>query len=182
MSGFTIPAQNFAATHRIPLIEFNKMPFWDEFHQAVRESQRYDAEFHQLDNGYADEHITNIINRIAEKSAVAVTNSGQMLFLYHVSNGDIEFDDFYSLSWREPYAPWILQSGERKYQFQLPDEILKLWLQNSSTTLDMKVNAINCKVNHLSHMVVYYTQNSMPQMKMISIERYHLEEALRQLI
>lgn len=27
-NGFTAPAQEFAATHRIPLLEFDKMPFW----------------------------------------------------------------------------------------------------------------------------------------------------------
>lgn len=31
MNGFTLQAQKFAATYRIPLIEFNKMPFWTSF-------------------------------------------------------------------------------------------------------------------------------------------------------
>ena len=31
MSGFSIQGQNFAAAYRIPLIEFNKMPFWEDF-------------------------------------------------------------------------------------------------------------------------------------------------------
>ena len=30
-SGYTVPAQKFAATHRIPLLEFNKLPFWEDF-------------------------------------------------------------------------------------------------------------------------------------------------------
>ena len=31
LNGYTLPAQKFAATYRIPLLEFNRMPFWDEF-------------------------------------------------------------------------------------------------------------------------------------------------------
>ena len=35
-SGFSVPAQNFALSHRIPLIEVNKMPFWEEFYNAAK--------------------------------------------------------------------------------------------------------------------------------------------------
>ena len=31
LSGFTIPAQKFAYTHKISLIEFDEMPFWNDF-------------------------------------------------------------------------------------------------------------------------------------------------------
>lgn len=30
LSGFTVQTQEFAATHRIPLLEFDKMPFWSD--------------------------------------------------------------------------------------------------------------------------------------------------------
>lgn len=33
LSGFTVQAQEFAATHRIPLLEFDKMPFWSNLSQ-----------------------------------------------------------------------------------------------------------------------------------------------------
>ena len=35
LSGFTLPAQKFAEAYRIPLIEFNKLPFWTDFCQAL---------------------------------------------------------------------------------------------------------------------------------------------------
>jgi hypothetical protein len=41
--GFTGPAQNFALSHRIPLIEVNKMPFWEEFYAVARKTTRYVA-------------------------------------------------------------------------------------------------------------------------------------------
>ena len=55
MSGFTVPGQNFAATHRIPLIEFNKMPFWEEFCAAIGHSDRFsiaNQQFRVPENDY----------------------------------------------------------------------------------------------------------------------------------
>lgn len=34
-NGFTAQAQEFAATHRIPLIEFNQLPFWKDFCRLI---------------------------------------------------------------------------------------------------------------------------------------------------
>jgi len=45
----------------------------------------------------------------------------------------------------------------------------------------MKREAINCKANFLSHMVVYYTEDGQPAIKMISIDRFQLEEAIYRL-
>lgn len=181
MSGFTVPGQNFAATHRIPIIEFNKMPFWEEFCAAIGHDGRYSAVKRinrQIGN---DEDMYRIIDQIASRSAVAITASGQMLFLYRATGDETEFDEFYSLHWSSPQKPWILRSGGVEYHFQLPKHLLKLWLENSKTDLDRKINAINCKTNFLSNMVVYYSENRQPRMKMISIDQYMLQEALLQL-
>lgn len=181
MSGFTTPGQNFAATHRIPLIEFNKMPFWEEFCCAVGYCVQHAAAGRWDSTIENDEELFRIIDQIAGKSAVAITNSGQMIFLYRTVGKSNEFDDFYSLHWDSPKEPWKLRSGKIEYQFQLPDHILKLWLEASATELDKKVNAISCKVNYLSNMVVYYSEYSVPKIKMISIDRTQLEQALQKL-
>lgn len=181
MSGFTVPGQNFAATHRIPLIEFNKMPFWRDFCAVTGLDERYLAAGRAvwpLDN---DEELNCIIEDISSRSAVAITGSGQMLFLYRMTGKEHEFHELYSLHWSTPQMPWTLRSGEVEYCFQLPEYILKHWLKNSETDLDRKVNAINCKAGFLSNMVVYYSKNGTPQMKMISIDRDTLQEALRRL-
>lgn len=181
MSGFTVPGQNFAATHRIPLIEFNKMPFWEEFYAAIGHSDRFSVarrQFHVPENDY---ELNEIIEQIASKSAVAITGSGQMIFLYRTRGTETEFDDYYSLHWNTPYDPWTLRSGGVEYGFQLPKHILKLWLENSTTDLDRKINAITCKTNFLSNMVVYYSRYNCPRIKMISIDRGMLQEALHNL-
>lgn len=181
MSGFTKPAQNFAATHRIPLIEFNKMPFWHEFCRLAgseNRSSRAGVQAHSI----SDHDIYQLIHGIASKSAVAITNSGQMLFLFRTSNGPTDFSDYYTLHWQDSKSPWRLDAGLAHYEFQLPKHILKAWLSNSTNELDMKINAIHLKEHELSHMVVYYSDDyGMPQVKMISINRYALADALKEL-
>ena len=113
--------------------------------------------------------------------AVAITNSGQMLFLYHTTDEHIHFNEYYSLHWEDPKEPWILRSDQEEYLFQLPESILKVWLNKSTDELKMKREAINCKANFLSHMVVYYTGDGQPAIKMISIDRFQLEEAIYRL-
>lgn len=181
-SGFSVPAQNFALSHRIPLIEVNKMPFWEEFYNAARRTYKYTAITGYHTMAADGRQLTDIIDEIASKSAVAITNTGQMLFLYRISNGDTDFDDRYSLYWNSPDEPWILRSGQETYQFQLPKQIQQYWLESSATDLDRKVNAINCKANFFSNMVVYYSgEYGQPKLKMISIDHYELEDALRKL-
>ena len=181
MSGFTIPGQNFAATHRIPLIEFNKMPFWEEFCAAIGHSDRFSVAGKQFRVPENDDELYRIIEQIASRSAVAITGSGQMIFLYRVRGAETKFDDYYSLHWNTPREPWTLRSGGVEYRFQLPKYILKLWLENSTTDLDRKINAITCKTNFLSNMVVYYSKYNCPRIKMISIDRGMLQEALQKL-
>lgn len=176
-----MPGQNFAATHRIPLIEFNKMPFGEEFCAAIGHDNRFFVTRRQFQIPENDEDLYRVIEQIANKSAVAITGSGQMIFLYRVRGTETEFDDYYSLHWNTPRDPWTLRSGDVEYRFQLPKHILKIWLKNSTTDLDRKLNAITCKANFLSNMVVYYSKYSCPQIKMISIDRGMLQEALQNL-
>lgn len=177
MSGFSTGAQNFALTHRIPLIGFEKMPFWQEFRAVVDGARGGGADGRRVE----DPAIFAAIERIAERSAVAITGSGQMLFLYRASEETHVFADQYSLFWSDPDEPWWLYSGKAKYQFQLPEQILQIWLENSATELDQKISAINCKQQFLSNMVVYYSKDGKPKIKMISINRGRLEEALDRL-
>ena len=196
MSGFTKPAQRFAAVHRISLIEFNKMPFWEKFCAHIeREQGRWRAIYNNRVDMQADilddEKVLKVIDEIAERSAVAITPSGQMLFLYKSEEDNVkecswdvspkfEWDE-YRLTWGRKEDPWKLHIADEVFTFQLPKEILKKWLEDSSTDKELKINAINCKLNVFSRMVVYYSEKGKPTIKMISIMRHELKEALEEL-
>ena len=185
LNGYTAPAQKFAATYRIPLLEFDRLPFWNEFCEMLGyrnlaiNQQRINDRYYDQD--ITDEHIINLANRVGQRMAVAITNSGQMLFLYRESGEENQFDDYYSLYWTAPNHPWKLRSGDYSYLFQLPKDIMKLWLDNASNELEMKKEAINCKANFFSNMIVYYSEFGRPVIKMISIDKYQLEQALNNL-
>lgn len=180
--GFTIPAQEFAAAYRIPLIEFNKLSFWTTFCEKIGYSDSL-GNYNQNNNTpeILEKQLLNFADEIRHQMAVAITNSGQMLFLFHEKSGDIKFDQDYSLHWKNPQEPWILKSGGEEYQFQLPTDILNNWLSGSLNEITMKLNAIHCKNDYMANMMVYFTDHGEPSIKMISIDKSQLEEAKRYL-
>lgn len=177
LNGYTAQAQKFAATHRIPLIEFNKMVFWGKFREVLEEISLNE----KLSDLEQEEKIEKFANSIGERMAIAITNSGQILFLYREWGNENNFSDEYNLFWISHDLPWRLTSGNCQYIFQLPESILEHWLNNVRTELDMRKEAINCKEELMSNMLVYYTENNRPTVKMISINRCRLEEAKRRL-
>ena len=181
MSGYTIPAQKFAATHRIPLLEFNKLPFWEEFCSIIHNRDMYGYSFFRRQADGTCYELGHMIDSISNRIAIAITNSGQMLFLYRVNNEINQFADDYSLHWQDRNSLWSLVSGNTEYQFQLPNSIMELWLNSSVNELDMKRNAINCKAEFFSNMVIYYQLYGRSQIKMISIDREKLIEAQERL-
>ena len=188
LSGFTIPAQKFAATHRISLIEFDKMPFWKAFCNYLRLqgiSFRLSGLNLYKDNNINEntiiQDITNLADDIGNRMALAITNSGQFLFLYKMDNEPIKFGDFYSLYWTNEEKLWQLRSDDETYAFQLPQAISDEWLNNVHNDLELRKEAIRCKYQYLSSMVVYYINNFMPKIKMISIDKYELDKAYKKL-
>lgn len=178
MNGFTVQGQNFAAAHRIPLIGFDKMPFWDDFCRILNISPRRTFSRSNI----LEDEVTSAAKQVGSRMAIAITNSGQMLFLYRVAGWDNEFGDYYSLHWNSTDSPWVLRTDECEYLFQLPDAIMRNWLENTSTELEKKRSAIDCKERSLAHMVVYYRRYNMPAIKMISIDRGQLAEARSRLM
>lgn len=186
INGFTNQAQKFAATYRIPLISFERLPFWKDFCKMFGTTHlsyggRYYSQRIDTPEEITEEKVISFANEIGQRMAVAITGSGQLLFLYRQEGEKSEFDDFYSLHWSAPNSPWVLLSGDCSYLFHLPKSIMKQWLENATNDLEMKREAINCKASFLSNMIVYYAEYGRPMVKMISIDRYQLENALKEL-
>ena len=177
-----MPAQKFAATYRIPLIEFDKMPFWETFLELLENCgihigvlgiyrRRNDTVF--VNDEEVEQQIVDIANKIGRSMAIAITNSGQLLFLYQVEGDHVHFENQFELHWGKTRHIWQLKSG--------PEGIMKIWLSKSENELEMRQEAINCKASYFSNMVVYYMNDGMPAIKMISIDRDQLDEARRRL-
>ena len=161
-NGFTKNAEEFAIVHRIPLIELNKMPFWDSFEGLCK----------NLDNV---QNYEDCISEMVHNFAVAVTNTGQLLFLY---GQNMEFDDCYTLTWNFESSLWKLETGNNNFIFELPMSVKENWISHSLNELELRKNAISVKYNELSNMVVYYKHYGMPKIKMISIDKNSLITAM----
>lgn len=181
---FSTAAQEFALAHRIPLISFEKLPFWntlipqiDEFCNSCRFERDITRILH-LDTYYL---LQKRFDEIAERMAIAMLDDGQILFLYSLDEY-VEFDEnYYTLYWNNNHEYWLLQCGERRYAFQLPKKIREEWLKTSIDDLAKRENALNCKQEYLSHIVVYYNQNGLSKIKMLSIDKEQLRAAYNRL-
>lgn len=180
INGFTVPAQNFAAAYRIPLIVLNKMPFWYSLWKLFYGPQLLDAKYpgqFRFSPDIDENAVVDLADSIGPRMAVAITNGGQMLFLYNTTDDETSFEECYSLHWYDETGLWSMRSGDCKYLFQLPDTLMKIWLDNARSDLEIKQNAINCKAGFMSNMVVYYKHHGLPTIKMISIDKFMLERA-----
>lgn len=74
-----------------------------------------------------------------------------------------------------------MTSGGCQYCFQLPEGIMEQWLANVTNEFEMRKEAINCKKEFLSNMLVYYKENGKPAVSMISINQHKLKEAKERL-
>lgn len=178
LSGYTHQAQNFAATHRISLIEFDKFPFWSDLTSVMQIDYGEDAHHRENVLDIEERHVIKVAENVGSHMALAITNSGQILFLYHCGNREINFsEESYSIYWEREDQPWRLVSGKEEFLFQLPQYVMEAWLDNSVNELDMRKEAVNCKATFLSNMVVYYMHYGIPTIRMISINKEELENA-----
>lgn len=175
ISGFSTQAQKFALTHRITLIDFTKLPFWKGVEKLILHKLPF-----VVDDSLIGE-VERLAIEIATKMAIAVLDSGQLLFLYNVSNNEMRFNDHYTLHWENINSLWSLICADNKYVFNLPTLIRNNWLENSSKRT-LQENAIVCKQEFMSSMVVYYTENCVSKIKMISIDKDALNKAKRNLL
>lgn len=176
-NGFSKQAQNFALAHRIPLIDMNKMPFWTEIYDLIESEIKYLENDYQGNIQELQRRAENVAEKHSAHMAVAITNTGQLLYLYRADGESNTFGKLYTLHWGDTESPWELKTNDVTYLFQLPQEIAKKWISQSYDDLSRKISALHCKESFLSSMIVYYRLNSHPQIKMISIDRDQLLNA-----
>ena len=164
-SGFTACAQEFAATHRISLIEFDKLPFWNGLMEILGEDKENVA--------IEEDELKKIVKQISSHMAVAITNIGQLLFVCCQNEYDISF--------KNKNEPWTLKCGNKEYLFQLPEHIAESWIEYSEYEIKRKKEVIESTEKPVSNMIVYYRCNEKPVIKMLSIDEKKLQEARKKL-
>lgn len=179
-SDFTVPAQEYALAHRIPLISFNKLPFWPSISPYFRGGMFVHA---PTTENVDDAEFEGICDNIAERMAMAMLDDGQMLFLYNMRDEVPRFEsDYYRLYWANNHAHWYLDCSNQEYAFQLPNKIQEMWVTHAVENIEIKrQHALLYKEAYMSHMVVYYREYGLPKIKMLSIDFEQLKQAKSQL-
>ena len=172
VSGYTTQAQEFAAAHRIALIEFTRYPFWKEFQEVIRF-------YNRVENIVEEEScLIQKFDEIGKNMALAITDYGQMLFLYHCGTGNIHFPESKcSITYEAGRELWKLSSGNEQYCFQLPKTVMESWLRGFIDELSEKQKEKDYNGSLHSNMVVYFRNNELPEIKKISIAKEELEKA-----
>ena len=169
MNGFTKPAYEFAYTHGIPLISFERSPFSDDLNRLFGEMSSVDVD---------DAAIDELIDRISNRIALGINALGQFFIMFSEKRIKQIKDLNYTLHWESVSDPWVLRTNEYELEFWLPDELMREWLYESATKI--KQRALDIKQG-LSNIVLYYKQGEVPCVKALSIQKGFVEEARRRL-
>lgn len=156
-SGFADQAQSMAATYRIPLIELNKYPFWETWKKAL-------PCFEVKSDCYDKKAVLDYISDLCKGMALAITNTGQLVFLYN-SEKRIRFpSDKCDISSTKKGESWMLKCSKEEYFFSLPEQIKEHWINEEN-----KSDIIIDDDRIVTRMVAFFRKNGQPQIKMLSI-------------
>lgn len=160
-SGYTRQAEEFAAAHRMSLIDFCEYPFWSEIKKIIESLNDADTMIC---------HLHEKINEIGKRMALLMTDFGQMIFLYHCEDEDIDFSEKIHLTAvQDKEGLWELYSGDKTYLFQSSKLTMKNWINSC-------INELSLKNQEILNLVVYFRHNEKPDIKMISVYREEFEK------
>ena len=101
------------------------MPFWKDFCKLLKDFygiNMFDRfPYEHIDKNAPDDmvqSINSLADEISKNMAIAITNTGQILFLFRISGEANTFADFYTLHWHTKNEPWILRTNNLEYVFQ----------------------------------------------------------------
>ena len=200
-NGFTTQAQEFAYVHKIPLIDLKMEVFKDailEYFDKIEKNYkkvRFEDIQKYLDNEYVDipdadllEEYRQVLLAISRESAVAITNSGDMIILHRIEKDpddhcglDFDRSSRFMLYWDEDSVDsgmWTLEYAGDKYAFMLPEEIFKKWTESSEDIVELNRSAISSKEKYFERLVVYYRDyDRNTHISVINIDKKMLKKA-----
>lgn len=204
-SGFKRSTQEFAAVHKIPLIQFSSSIFthiiqliWklDEITFSEYEAtalkdifaSREDISIRTLDLSpdvkdwaYA---MVEESRKIATYMRIGILDNGSILFLARPvtedSRDNLHYSDGYTLYWSQESKYWILRErGTARYYFELPVELLDIWANRY--TENMYESAINLKAEYLKSISVYTkNQYGKPIIEVLTLSPSFINDAVRE--
>ena len=164
-SGFTDQAQNMAAAYRIPLIDFRNYTFWRNWENILMDIEEKKREISEKD-------IADFVLDICKGMAVAVTNTGQFLFLYSKEDTVSFPKNTYDIKWADDNKTLILLFDKKQYVVNFPSIMVNHWIEN-------EVEVSHFTSDNMSRMVAYYKEKGSPKIEVLKIETDKLRSVIR---
>lgn len=178
-SGFKLTTQEFAAVHRIPLLQFKSSLFSSVVGLIYEldniQMNQFDKEKMLDAFAYSDDiavqakacasevlewsqTFSKECETIAQRMNIGILDNGSILFLFKPYSPDKDetraFADGYSLHWSTNHNYWSLyENGVERYCFELPIELLRIWANNYN--VDRREAALQLKEGYMKNITIY---------------------------
>lgn len=204
LSGFKAGTVAFAHTHRIPLIDLDSLPLMREIKDFILDLDLLDLPEEQMKElitvfqGKQDwwnlsiiqndryRHIINFFEHeiFSNRIEVGITNTGDILFLYKMSNDDLQkinnqiYEDGFSIHWNNFNSYWYLRDRNEGYIFQLPEALKQKWIEYSNVPeQNIYSGAITLKEKSIAKIIKYYIEDGKQNIKILHLSKRFIEEA-----
>ena len=202
ISDFTIPAQEFAVIHKIPIISFDKISLFepikafilrsDDYYDRLSEDKK--KKFLEIIRGKRDftgnqsfgEEIDLFFISVQERvnnMQIGILEDGTTLFLFKEEiptklRRNI-LNDTFELFWANNMRSWRIETSEYNYYFELPGLVMKRWLDQEIE--NQQKEALRIKDTYFSKITVYGRNNDYQSIKTLKISREFMQRAAREL-
>ncbi|MFH1367670.1 MAG: hypothetical protein ABII64_00960 [Elusimicrobiota bacterium] len=205
IKGFGKPAQEFAATHRIPLISFENHPSFQLLNNLmsyindivlnkleVRALIKCFQDNQVLEFRINDEEKYSVFNefvissnKLFRNALIGILDTGDIIFI-HNHNRDTFFNQRaqqtnINIHWSSESKYWMIKPqeiGEWKLTFELPEQLFNEW---SETNYD-RAEAINMKENNFSNIYLFAVKNGRFWFHILKLSQAFLDNARRGLV
>lgn len=188
-SEVTYTAQEFSNIHRIPLILFTSSLF-DEINTHLSEiddmilshfeteviieyfRQPKDREIPQKISGFVE-----CVEDLSKRINIGILDNGMLLFLLEGYERDEQFPQFadgFTLHWTNENDLWVLSSQNTTYYFELPKELIKIWISSDN----QKSGALSLKDKYFRNIVIFPNKSKSNKIDIIQISQDFLDNTI----
>lgn len=188
-SEVTYTAQEFSNIHRIPLILFTSSLFdkinsylteMDTMNLSHSETEKIIEFFRQPKDFIAPQKISNFVECVedlATRINIGILDNGLLLFLlegYKKDDQFPEFSDGFTLHWTNENNLWILSSTNATYYFELPKELIKIWINSDNKNS----GALSLKEKYFRNIVIFPNILKSDKIDIIKISQEFLDKTI----
>lgn len=208
MSGFKLTAQEYAVTHKIPLISFEELSIYDNIKNCLKKIDSHEDKLTSKNRNEILEFFRNECNEINKlnffnefsflkefideaenifKNAfVRVLEDGTIIFLHNTYDEKLRINKLINkctIHWSKDYKSWLIKNerdedAKWKFIFELPAKIYDIWSKYNFSP----DKALDIKEEYFKRICVYGNNNINNNLNffILEISKKFIENARRE--